>query len=52
VAATHSGTLNQTSQFIKELPETLYEKWSVTGQTNDDLDKLNDGGVSYEPFED
>ena len=52
MAATHSGTLNQTSQFIKELPETLYEKWSVTGQTNDDLDKLNDGGVSYEPFED
>ena len=52
MTATHSGTLNQTSQFIKELPETLYEKWSVTGQTNDDLDKLNDGGVSYEPFED
>lgn len=52
MSATHSGTLNQTSQFIKELPKALYEKWSVTDQTSDDLDKLNDGGVSYEPFED
>jgi len=48
----NSGNINQVSQFIKELPEEVYEKWQVKSEFSSDEDEVIYVDENEDPFAD